>query len=123
MEYAPWLRRAREFLEAHHAHELTIAQVAQVAGVSRVHLTRAFRAAYGLPPRDHLNVIRLRHGLAFLAQGVPIAEAALRAGFADQSHFTRRFKAAFGITPGAWLRARSAAAAQDAARGTICAGS
>lgn len=120
---SPWLQRAREFLEANHERDLTIAQVAQAAGVSRVHLTRAYAAAYGLPPHAHLNLIRLRHALAMLERGVPIAEVAARAGFADQSHFTRRFKGAFGLTPGAWQRAHTAHRAQDAERGAICAGS
>ncbi|MGP9819541.1 helix-turn-helix transcriptional regulator [Salinarimonas sp. NSM] len=33
-----------------------------------------------------------------------MAQAALAAGFADQSHMTRRFKAAYGITPERWRR-------------------
>jgi AraC-like DNA-binding protein len=118
-----WLQRAREFMESRDALDLSVAQVAAVAGVSRVHLTRAFRAAYGRPPRDHLNAIRLRNASALLARGVPIAQAALCAGFADQSHFTRRFKEAFGVTPGSWQRARSPRTDQDAGRGAICDGS
>jgi AraC-like DNA-binding protein len=105
---ATWLRRARDFIEAHHDGDLTIGEVAAVAGVSRVHLSRAFKAAFDMPPRVHLHGVRLQHGMDLLRQGAPIAEVAVRVGFVDQSHFTRRFKIAFGITPGAWLRAHQA---------------
>ena len=42
---------------------------------------------------------------ALIAEGQPIAEAAARAGFADQSHLTRWFGRYYGITPGAYRRA------------------
>lgn len=38
-----------------------------------------------------------------MSGGMPIAEAAYDAGFADQSHFTRHFKNCYGMTPGHWL--------------------
>lgn len=38
-------------------------------------------------------------GRAFRPQFAPPAEAALRAGFADQSHFNRFFKTLIGLTP------------------------
>jgi AraC-like DNA-binding protein len=31
---------------------------------------------------------------------VPLVEAALRCGFADQSHMTRHFRKAYGLPPG-----------------------
>ena len=38
-------------------------------------------------------------GRAFRPQFAPPAEAALQAGFADQSHFNRFFKTLSGLTP------------------------
>ena len=40
-----------------------------------------------------------------LRRGLPIAEAATLAGFADQSHFTRHFKRIWRTTPGTYARA------------------
>jgi AraC-like DNA-binding protein len=40
-----------------------------------------------------------------LADGRPIAEAAIDAGFADQSHMTRAFVRQFGVTPGRYVAA------------------
>jgi AraC-like DNA-binding protein len=36
---------------------------------------------------------------------MPLVEASLQAGFADQSHMTRLFKKAFGLAPGQWATA------------------
>jgi len=38
------------------------------------------------------------------AGDAPLAEVALRAGFADQSHFTREFRRHVGVTPAAFRR-------------------
>jgi len=37
--------------------------------------------------------------------GLPLAEAASEAGFADQSHMSRLFKRAYGLTPARWAAA------------------
>jgi AraC family transcriptional regulator len=38
---------------------------------------------------------------------IPLAEIALRAGFADQSHFTRTFRRYTGVTPRAYRTTRN----------------
>ena len=40
-----------------------------------------------------------------LRSGYALADAALMAGFADQSHMTRAFQRQFGITPGRYRAA------------------
>jgi AraC-like DNA-binding protein len=47
-----------------------------------------------------LDQARLR-----IRQGLSLAEAALDAGFADQSHMSRLFKRACGLTPARWAAA------------------
>lgn len=101
------MQRVREYLDAHYAQDVTVEELALVAGLSRAHLTRAFTRQFGVPPHLYLNGVRLRHAQAALLAGEPIADAALACGFADQSHFTRRFKGAVGISPARWLRQMS----------------
>lgn len=36
--------------------------------------------------------------------GYSTAEAALSAGFFDQSHMTRQFTQTYGVSPGRWLK-------------------
>ncbi len=94
------VRRVREYLEAHVADDVSLAELSTVADLSAFHLLRVFREAVGLPPHAYLTQLRVRRAKALLLQGVPIVEAAADAGFADQAHLTRRFKEVFGITPG-----------------------
>lgn len=96
---------ALEHLEAHFAEDLSLADLAGVAGTDRFRLLRAFRRRLGLPPHAYQTQLRLRHARRLMLAGEPPAMAAAAAGFADQSHLIRKFKAAYGVTPGRWLRA------------------
>jgi AraC-like DNA-binding protein len=93
----------RDYLDAHFSEDLTVAQLAREAGLSRVHLTRAFAKSFGMPPHAYLNSVRLRAAMRALLSGSSLAEAATSAGFADQSHFNRRFRGSMGVPPGTWL--------------------
>lgn len=96
----PALCRIRDLLHEGYAREIRLDDLAQEAGCSRFKISRAFAAAYGLPPHAYLTRRRLEAARRLLAQGEPAAEVAAAVGFADQSHLIRRFKASYGITPG-----------------------
>ena len=97
----------RDFLDAHYAAPVTGAELAAAAGRSRYAAYRAFRAAWGLAPSEYQRLLRLRAARQCLAGGMPPAEAATAAGFADQAHLTRWFRRCYGITPAEFRRAAS----------------
>jgi len=97
---------AADFLREHFADNVTLSELARVAGVDRFRLLRTFRDAYGLPPHLFQTQLRLRRARRLMLAGEPPAMAAAAAGFADQSHLIRKFKAAFGVTPGQFLGGR-----------------
>lgn len=99
------LARAREYLHAHATATLTLAELAEVSGLSRYHLIRSFARAYGLPPHAYLNQIRVAEARRQLAAGV--APSAVEVGFFDQSHLIQHFKRAYAVTPAAYQRAIS----------------
>jgi AraC-like DNA-binding protein len=92
-----------DYLTEHFAEEISLAELAALAGVDRFHLLRAFRRCLGLPPHLYQTQLRLRHAKRLMLAGEPPSMAAVAAGFADQSHFIRKFKAAYGVTPGQYL--------------------
>ena len=96
------LSRVRDYIRTYYAHDMTVSDLAAVAGLSRAHLTRAFSAAYYMPPHVYLNAVRITQAQALIRRGMPLTAVALECGFADQSHLTRRFKGGVGITPSAW---------------------
>jgi AraC family transcriptional regulator len=94
----PWLTDAREIL--HDTEGATpVAELAEAVGVHRVHLARTFRDHVGVPVTAYARQLRLAAARRALAGGLPIARAAVRAGFVDQSHLTRTMKVAWGLTP------------------------
>ena len=94
--------RARDYLQAHFRQDTDLQALALACGVDRFRLSRAFKAAFGLPPHAYLVQLRLARARRLLAQGLRPAEVASDVGFADQSHLGRWFLRAYGMTPAAY---------------------
>ena len=97
--------RARDLIAGRYRDDLTAGDLATAAGRSRFAVHRAFTHVYGMPPSDYQRQLRLREARALIAAGTPISEAAVLAGFADQSHLSRWFVRSYGVTPGRYQRA------------------
>ncbi len=99
------LRRVMDHLRARLDVPLSLEELCAVAGLSKYHLVRAFRQAYGLTPHAyHLN-LRVNHAKTRLAGGETLARVALDCGFCDQGHFTRVFARCVGMTPAQYRKA------------------
>ena len=92
--------RVRDYLHSMYQHQVSIADLAQAAGVSGTHVIRTFSAGTGMPPHAYLVSLRVERAKALLREGHSAAEAALQTGFYDQSQLTRHFKRLTGVTPG-----------------------
>jgi AraC-like DNA-binding protein len=77
-----------------------VAGTADELGLSARQLHRRSLAAFGYGPKTLARVLRLRRALALARDGVPFAETALRAGFADQAHLAREVRELAGATLG-----------------------
>ncbi len=78
----------------------TVSTLARAAGMRRESFSRAVRRTTGLPPSRYMHCLRLEKARRMLRQGKSITEAALAAGYTDQSHFHRVFVAFCAVTPG-----------------------
>jgi transcriptional regulator GlxA family with amidase domain len=82
-----------------------LSRLAEECGLSTRHFARAFRQSTGIPPHRWLLRYRVQRAKDMLrTQALPLADVALRCGFADQSHFTRVFSRQTGMSPGEWRR-------------------
>ncbi|PWC33596.1 AraC family transcriptional regulator [Azospirillum sp. TSO35-2] len=88
-----------------HADPLTLDDLAREAGLTVFQLIRLFKRTVGLTPHGYLTQVRLTAAVRRLERGARLADAAIDAGFYDQSAFTRHFKRAYGITPRCYVRA------------------
>src|SRR5215510_7261712 len=92
--------KALWFIESHFASEITLDEIANVAGVSRYHMTRAFGEAVGHSIMRYLRGRRLTEAARALAIGAPdILTVALDSRYGSHEAFTRAFQEHFGMTP------------------------
>ena len=87
---------------------ITLADLAQVSGLSRFQVLRSFVRATGLTPHAYLVQRRIDLARRLIAAGTALAPAAAASGFADQSHMTRIFVRKYGLSPGAYAAAAAA---------------
>lgn len=101
-------RRMVEFVESHLEQDLSLEQLARVAGVSVSHLKALFPRSFGLSVHQYIIRQRVERAKALIIAGrFPLSEIALMAGFSHQSHMARMMKRVLGVTPSGLLRAVS----------------
>ncbi|APR37765.1 AraC family transcriptional regulator [Paraburkholderia sp. SOS3] len=97
------MRRTIEFIEAHLSDSIGLAEMAQSAGLTRMHFAAQFRRATGLRPHEYLLRRRIEHAQQLLTRSKhSMLDVALSCGFRSQSHFTAVFKRFVGDTPYCW---------------------
>ena len=111
LELLPALRRAHDLIDREFALPIDLDAMAGAAGYSRFHFARAFRAAYGEPPRAYLTRRRIERAKALLrSANLTVTEICFAVGFESLGSFGNRFRQLVGETPSTY-RARSVEAA------------
>jgi AraC-like DNA-binding protein len=101
----PWLARAWDALHDSGGRS-SVTHLAELVGTHRVHLARAFRDHFGVSVTECARRLRVSAACRLIAHGqLPLSQAAVEAGFADQSHLTRAIRSYLATTPGALRRA------------------
>ena len=99
------LARAVEFARHHLDGSTSVADLAEVAGMTTSQLERATNRVLGLSPKQLVLRLRLEQALAELDMtDDSIGAIAQRCGYYDQSAFTRHFTRVVGLSPGAYRR-------------------
>jgi AraC-like DNA-binding protein len=104
------LRRARDHADRCYAEPIDVESLADVAGLSKYHFLRLFKATYGLTPGEYVSQRRIERAQDLLrATGLSVTEVCLAVGFSSLGSFSSRFKTMVGETP-SQFQARYAAA-------------
>ena len=94
------LRNVLDHIEAHLDEELTLGELATVAGFSVSHFKPLFKQAVGLPVHRYVVERRVaRARVLVLAGGRTMAEIAAETGFTHASHLARCMRRVLGLGP------------------------
>ncbi|WP_181309416.1 helix-turn-helix transcriptional regulator [Paraburkholderia sp. BL18I3N2] len=99
------LNRAMAYIDKHLVERIKLNDIAESAGLSRMHFAAQFRLALGVSPHEY--VLRRRLELAqsmLLEPGRNTLDIALNCGFNSQTHFISVFSRYLGDTPYRWRR-------------------
>lgn len=99
------LKRAIDFIEAHANTRISLADIADAVGLSRMHFAAQFRKATGYRPHEFVLRRRIDRAKDILATSdFTLVDVALTLGFSSQAHFTSTFRRFTGSTPYQWRR-------------------
>jgi AraC family transcriptional regulator len=94
------LRQLIDYVDNHISDNLSLAELANVVGISQYYFSRLFKQSMGLTPHQYIIQCRVERAKQLLRRGdESIADIAHAVGFSDQSHLTYHFKRLLGITP------------------------
>jgi AraC-like DNA-binding protein len=97
--------RVKEYIDLHIEEPIRLADLAKVAGLSRMHFAAQFRTYTGISPCKFVMMQRMRRAQVLLGNPQKtLAEVAFSVGFQTQAHFTTVFHRIVGNTPGCWRR-------------------
>lgn len=96
--------RISAILDANIDRHVSVSEMAEVAGISRHHFSRRFKAATGHSPLQFFIGRKLDYAASLLEQheAIDVTTVAQDVGFANSSYFTRAFRQHFGLSPRLW---------------------
>ena len=97
-----FVRRAQEFVQAHYAQPLQLADIVRAANVPERTLRDAFLQFRGMSPMQYLRKTRLEHARELLLGALShqrIADIALDCGFTHLGRFAIAYREKFGELP------------------------
>jgi AraC family transcriptional regulator len=95
------LKRVLDFVGDNLAEELSLQQLADIAGMSPHYFAELFKQSTGSPPHQYVlsqRIERAKEKLARSGRG-NVTEVGLEVGFQNPSHFARIFQKFVGISP------------------------
>ena len=102
MKNAWVIEKAVDYIEENLKSDLSVRQIASIAGYSEYHFLRVFRQLVGLTPADYIRKRRISQIVDQMERECgrrPISDIAFEYGFNSKENFTRAFKAEHHILP------------------------
>ena len=99
-EYTGKFMAVCRYIDEHFSEEITLEEVASVAGFSKFHFSRLFKQFTNVSFYKYVNQQRIAHAEELLSNpDLSVTEIAIRCGFSSTSSFIRMFKQIKNCTP------------------------
>ncbi|MBV8530535.1 MAG: helix-turn-helix transcriptional regulator [Candidatus Eremiobacteraeota bacterium] len=96
------LSRVLDYVQSNLSSDLSLDELAAIAGISASHFKLLFKQTVGMPVHQYVIRCRVEYAAELLQSAdPPPADVALQAGFANQSHMARCMRRVMGVTPSA----------------------
>lgn len=93
------VEKAKSYIESNFSGEISLDKIAEIAGMSKYHLSRSFRAELGVGVKEYQNRCRIDQAERLIKDGLNVAEAGFAVGFSDPNYFSRIVKKYTGRSP------------------------
>lgn len=95
----PLVRRAIDMIEFEY-RTLTVETLAAALEVTPAHLSRSFRAAVGIPPKQYITNTRMERAIFLLCHAdLPLRDIATGVGYDNYNNFYVTFRREYGVSP------------------------
>lgn len=95
-----YIKEALLFIEENYQQDITIEDIANASGLSRIYFSRIFKEFTGKSPQQFLITYRMSKAAILLKSSrISIAQVSSSVGYGNQLHFSSAFKSIFGIPP------------------------
>lgn len=102
----PQIGKALAAMHEDPAHDWTIRDLAERAGLSRSPFAARFARLVGQSPMAYLTKLRMQKAAGMLrSQRVSMMDAALASGYQSEAAFSKAFRRQFGVPPGKYRKA------------------
>lgn len=96
----PVIARAKEFIKANQAEDLSLGQVAKAVNTSTFYFCKLFKKVTGINFTNYLSRLRIEKAKNLLLNpNLRVSEIAFEVGFQSLTHFNRVFKKILGQSP------------------------
>lgn len=91
---------AKEYVAENYMNDISFADVAAAACLSRTHLSALFKKEVGCTFPEYLARLRINKAMGIIGRdNIPLADVAALTGYSDYAHFSKAFKRRTGLSP------------------------
>ena len=98
-EYIQSIYKIVLYIEQHYQDELSVDELAKVAGFSKYHFHRLFKSIVGEKLGEYITRVKLSCSTMKFLNDEQITQIALSSGYETNASFSKAFKRHFGMTP------------------------